>query len=214
MQDYFHQAKEIYEYSVKRLYSKVDFSIFPQKNHIYVERMIHAVADEQLVDSIKFSDDFHEKIQEVLKHKCRIYCDSGMVAAGIISREYERLFAYHDPAVRALKHDIDRTQSAAQVDYWLSIDPHKLQKSVVVIGNAPTVLFRLIEWMERDPEIRPAALIAVPVGFVGASSAKAYLMDMINPPPFCTLLGNRGGSPIACGAMNAAIDGKSLVASL
>ncbi len=208
--DYFHNADEIYQLSAERLASRVNFAKYPKPVHHIMERMMHAVADEYLADEIRITPEFPAIASKLLHDNCRIYCDSGMVKAGIIHGKNEKIFIYHDSRTLELSQKIGRTRSAAQVDYWLEMDKNHLNNAIIVIGNAPTVLFRLLELMQQNPLIRPAALIAVPVGFVGAESAKEYLIATHNPPPFVTLLGNRGGTPIACAALNAVYEGKGL----
>ena len=91
------------------------------------------------------------------------------------------------------------TRSAAAVDLW-----DRIPGSIVVIGNAPTALFRLLERMEQE-HLRPAAIIAVPVGFIGAAESKQALVNSGTDTPYVTLLGRRGGTAIAAAAMNAII---------
>jgi precorrin-8X/cobalt-precorrin-8 methylmutase len=129
-------------------------------------------------------------------------CDCEMVRAGIIRRylppETELILTLHDPAVPELAKSLSTTRSAAAVELWR---PH-LEGSVVVIGNAPTALFHLLDLLETGAP-RPAAIIATPVGFVGAAESKALLAANRFSIPFVTVTGRRGGSAIASAAFNA-----------
>lgn len=131
-----------------------------------------------------------------------ILCDCEMVRAGIIRRclppGAELLVTLNDPAVPDLARTLDTTRSAAAVELWRP----RLENSVIVIGNAPTALFHLLEMLEAGAP-RPAAIIAMPVGFVGATESKALLAADSFSIPFVTVTGRRGGSAMASAAFNA-----------
>ncbi len=105
-----------------------------------------------------------------------------------------------DPRVPALAASLDTTRSAAAVELWR---PH-LPGAVIAIGNAPTALFHLLERLALWPE-RPAAILAFPVGFVGAAESKEALAEAGLGIPFVTLRGRRGGSAMAAAAVNACL---------
>ena len=90
------------------------------------------------------------------------------------------------------------TRSAAAVELWRPL----LAGAVVAIGNAPTALFRLLEIL-ADGAPAPAAILAFPVGFVGAAESKEALIESGHGVPYLTLRGRRGGSALAAAAVNA-----------
>jgi precorrin-8X/cobalt-precorrin-8 methylmutase len=125
-----------------------------------------------------------------------------MVRSGIIRRHLpettELVLTLNDPSVPALAASLGTTRSAAAVELWRP----RLAGAVVLIGNAPTALFHLIELIAAGGP-RPAAIIAAPVGFVGAAESKALLASNALSIPFLTVRGRRGGSAIASAAFNA-----------
>ena len=126
-----------------------------------------------------------------------------MVADGIIRSRLPAankvLCSLNDPRTREIQRRERTTRSAAAVELWCE----HLPGSVVAIGNAPTALFRLLETLTDAPELRPAAILAFPVGFVGAAESKLALVEAGLDVPFVTLLGRRGGSAMAAAAVNA-----------
>ena len=131
-----------------------------------------------------------------------VLCDCEAVRASIAPRHLpagtELLMTLCDPDVPVLAERLGTTRSAAAVELWRP----RLLGAVVVIGNAPTALFRLLDLLDAGMA-RPAAIIATPVGFVGAAESKARLADNAHGVPFVTVLGRRGGSAIAAAALNA-----------
>ena len=164
-------------------------------------RMVHACGMTDLVADLAFSDDVAEKARGALTAGAPILADCRMVASGI-SRQ--RLAAGNDvictlgEAGLAARAAARTTRSAAAVELWR---PH-LAGALCVIGNAPTALFRLLELL-ADGAPAPAAIVATPPGFVGASEAKAALAGTRHGVPFLTLHGRRGGSAMAAAAVNA-----------
>ncbi len=165
-------------------------------------RMVHASGMTDLVADLAFSADLAEEARGALAAGAPILADCQMVASGI-SRP--RLAAGNDvictlaaPGLAAHAAAAQTTRSAAAVDLW---QPH-LAGALCVIGNAPTALFRLLELLAEGAP-RPAAVIATPPGFVGASEAKAALAEGRHGVPFLTLLGRRGGRAGAAGAGDA-----------
>ena len=165
-------------------------------------RMVHASGMTDLVDDLAWSPDVAEKARAALAAGAPILADCQMVASGI-SRP--RLAAGNDvictlgaPGLAARAAAAGTTRSAAAVDLWQP----QLAGALCVIGNAPTALFRLLELL-ADGAPRPAAIVATPPGFVGATEAKAALAGGDHGIPFLTLLGRRGGSAVAAAAVNA-----------
>ena len=165
-------------------------------------RMVHASGMTDLVADLAFSADVAEKARAALAAGAPILADCRMVASGI-SRP--RLAAGNDvictlgsPGLARRAAAAQTTRSAAAVDLWRP----QLAGALCVIGNAPTALFRLLELLAAGAP-RPAAIIATPPGFVGASESKAALANGDHGVPFLTLLGRRGGSAVAAAAVNA-----------
>ena len=127
-----------------------------------------------------------------------------MVRSGIIKRGLppgiEVVCTLNDARTRDIGVAGNTTRSAAAVELW---KPH-LAASIVVIGSAPTALFALLDLLDRGAPL-PSAIIATPVGFVGAAESKAELLSNPRGIAFATLLGRRGGSAIAAAALNAII---------
>ena len=165
-------------------------------------RMVHASGMTDLVADLAFSADVAEKARAALAAGAPILADCQMVASGI-SRS--RLAAGNDVICTLAALGLAEraaaartTRSAAAVDLWQP----QLAGALCVIGNAPTALFRLLELLEGGAP-RPAAIVATPPGFVGASEAKAALASGGHGVPFLTLHGRRGGSAVAAAAVNA-----------
>lgn len=167
-----------------------------------VVRMVHAAGDTSIVDQIEASADFVPVATAALRAGCSVWCDSEMVVRGITRARLpdgvEVRCALTDPGVPELARRAATTRSAAAVDRW----PGSIDGGIAVIGNAPTALFRLLELM-LDGVVRPAAVIGIPVGFVGAIESKRALASLSHGVPFLTLHGRRGGSAIASAAVNA-----------
>ena len=164
-------------------------------------RLIHACGMVDIVDDIEVSDNAPEIGRNALVAGARIYCDAEMVSRGIIARALpegcEPIVTLNDPAVPALAQEMGTTRSAAAVELWRP----GLEGAIVVIGNAPTALFHLLAGLEAGWP-RPALIIGMPVGFVGAAESKVALAASA-PVPFITVHGRRGGSALASAAVNA-----------
>ena len=161
-------------------------------------RLIHSCGMTDLPADLAFSPDVVASGRAALAAGRPLFCDCGMVAAGVIRRALpegvEPVVTVHDPRAVASGN----TRSAAAVELWRD----RLEGSVVAIGNAPTALFRLLEGLDEGWP-RPAAILAFPVGFVGAAESKAELATNPRGTPFVTLMGRRGGSAMAAAAVNA-----------
>ena len=165
-------------------------------------RMVHASGMTDLVADLAFSADVADNARSALAAGAPILADCQMVASGV-SRQ--RLVAGNEvictlgaPGVAESAASAQTTRSAAAVELWQP----QLAGAVCVIGNAPTALFRLLELLDGGAP-RPAAIIATPPGFVGASEAKEALAGTDHGVPFLTLMGRRGGSAVAAAAVNA-----------
>jgi precorrin-8X/cobalt-precorrin-8 methylmutase len=171
-------------------------------------RLIHACGMPDIVDELAFSPDLVIRAREALGQGAPIFCDSGMVAAGImrarLPAQNDVVCTLEDSRVPELARKLRTTRSATAVDLWMP----RLETAVVAIGNAPTALFHLLERIAADVP-RPAAILAFPVGFVGAAESKQALIDAQLGIPFITLKGRRGGSALAAAAVNALIVGEA-----
>ncbi len=167
-----------------------------------IVRMIHSCGMVDLIDDVVASDGFGPAAEQALQAGAPIFCDVNMVASGVTRKrlpaENDVLCTLTDPRVAPLAAELGTTRSAAAMELWRD----RLEGSLVVIGNAPTALFHLLEMLEAGAP-RPAAVIGVPVGFVGAMESKEALHEHPLAPPHIIVRGRRGGSAIACGAVNA-----------
>ena len=165
-------------------------------------RVVHSLGQPQIAGGLRFSDAACERGMQALKNNAPILCDVEMVREGVSKRFIETppLCFLNDPAVPALARANGETRSMAALKLW---EPY-LTGSVVLIGNAPTALFRLLE-MIRDNEEQPALIIAMPVGFIGAAESKQLLWDSHRElgVDCITLLGREGGSAVTAASCNA-----------
>lgn len=164
-------------------------------------RLIHTSGMVELADDLELSADFAEAAAAALARGAPILCDTKMVASGVtrarLPAANEVICTLDDPAVAALAKAQRTTRSAAALSLW----GERLQGALVAVGNAPTALFRLLELLD-ECAARPAAVIGVPVGFVGAAESKAALLADGRVP--CMIVrGRKGGSALAAAAINA-----------
>ncbi len=165
-------------------------------------RLIHACGMVEIADRLAFSKNAFQAGRAALETGSAILCDCEMVGAGIIRRylptQNPVIVTLNDPSVAARAKEIGNTRSAAAVELWR---PH-IEGAVVVIGNAPTALFHLLELLDQGWP-KPSLILGFPVGFVGAAESKAELAANARGCEFITLRGRRGGSAIASAAVNA-----------
>lgn len=165
-------------------------------------RLIHACGMIEVADRLAYSKTAFSATRTALETGSPILCDCEMVGAGIIRRylpaENEVLVTLNEPSVPALAKKIGNTRSAAAVELWQD----QIENAVVVIGNAPTALFHLLELLDNGWP-KPAVILGFPVGFVGAAESKAELAENPRNCDFITLRGRRGGSAMASAAVNA-----------
>ena len=201
MIDYLRDPNAIYAQSFATIRAEADLAGLGDDMQDVAIRMIHACGMVEIAPHIRASEDVVERIEFALVERAPILCDCEAVRAGIIERylhHNELIVTLNDPAVPALAKRLGTTRSAAAIELWRE----RLAGAIVVIGNAPTALFHLLEMLDAGAP-KPAGIIATPVGFVGAEESKAELALDIHGVPFMTLLGRRGGSAIAAAALNA-----------
>ena len=195
-------ADAIYRESFSIIRAEADLSAFPQNLARVVVRMIHACGMTDLPQYVAASPGAAEIGMQALRGGATILCDTNMVANGItrsrLPSSNEVFCTLGDPRIAELAEKLETTRSAAALELWRD----KLEGSVVVIGNAPTALFHLLEMLDKQSP-HPSLIIGVPVGFVGAAESKAALMANPLNLAYITIQGRRGGSAIAAAAVNA-----------
>jgi precorrin-8X/cobalt-precorrin-8 methylmutase len=198
--EYVRDGAEIYRRSFATIRAEADLSGLPEDVSRVVVRMIHACGMVDLVEDVRFSPGVVTAARKALLGGAPILCDAEMVASGVtrarLPAANEVICTLRDPAVPALAARIGNTRSAAALDLW----GDRLGGSVVAIGNAPTALFRLLEMVAAGAP-RPAAVIGVPVGFIGAAESKEALAE--SGLEYLIVRGRRGGSAITAAALNA-----------
>jgi precorrin-8X/cobalt-precorrin-8 methylmutase len=200
--DYERDGAEIYRQSFAMIRAGADLSRFsPEESHVVV-RMIHSCGMVDLADDIAFSAAAVLSARAALRRGAPILCDTTMVASGVTRRRLpagnEVVCTLTDPRVGQLAREMASTRTAASVELWRD----RLDGAVVAIGNAPTALFHLLDLL-RDAGLRPAAVLGIPVGFIGAAESKQALVDNDLGLDYIVVRGTRGGSAITCGALNA-----------
>ncbi|MEU3698830.1 precorrin-8X methylmutase [Streptomyces griseoviridis] len=202
MYGYEKDGAEIYRRSFATIRAEADLTGLPDGVGRVAVRMIHACGMVDLVEDLAYSPGVAESAREALRAGAPVLCDVRMVASGITRSRLpagnEVLCALADPAVPGLADRLGTTRSAAALELWRD----RLDGAVVAVGNAPTALFRLLE-MVRDGAARPAAVIGVPVGFVGAAESKDALAANPYGLEYLVVRGRRGGSAMAAAAVNA-----------
>ena len=199
-------GNDIYRRSFAIIRDESDLSRFTPDEETVAVRMIHAAGDVSLADDIVFSDGAVRVGRAALESGAPIFTDVRMVSSGVTRR---RLPADNDvecllntPGGTEKAHELSTTRSAAAID--LCAD--RLGGAVVAVGNAPTALFHLMDVLAARPDLkRPAVIIGIPVGFVGAAESKSELEERAESlgVEFITVRGRRGGSAITCAAINA-----------
>lgn len=202
MYDYRTDGSEIYRESFRIIREEADLDRFPEDVSRVVVRMIHAAGDTSIADAVAFTPDVVRRGYEALLGGAPILCDSSMVATGIIRsrlpRANEVVCHLVDPTLADEAKALGTTKTAAAVERWRV----QLDGAIVAIGNAPTSLFRLLEVLHTT-DARPAAVLGIPVGFVGAAESKRALVDNDLGLEYLVVQGRRGGSAMTVAAVNA-----------
>ena len=200
--DYERDGAAIYRASFATIRREADLGRVPARLERVAVRMVHACGMPDLVDDLAWSADFAAAAEAALAAGAPVLCDAAMVAAGITRSRLpagnEVVCTLGDPRVPALAARLGTTRSAAAVELWHD----RLDGALVAVGNAPTALFHLLELVAGGAP-RPAAVVGVPVGFVGAAESKAALASSPLRLPFLVVNGRRGGSALAAAAVNA-----------
>ncbi len=200
--DYVKDGAEIYEKSFAIIRREADLSRFSAEEARLAIRMVHACGMVEAANYLVFSPDLVSAARDALQAGAPILCDSEMVAHGITRAQLpagnEIICTLRDARTPALAKSIASTRSAAALELWRD----RLSGALIAIGNAPTALFYLLEMIQKGAA-RPAAIIGIPVGFVGAAESKEALIENESGIPFVTLRGRMGGSAVAAAAVNA-----------
>ncbi|AGK59096.1 precorrin-8X methylmutase [Hyphomicrobium denitrificans 1NES1] len=200
-QDYIRDGAAIYARSFSIIRAEADLAgLTPEEERVAV-RIIHACGMVDIVRDLVMSPTFAVSASAALKSGVPILCDSMMVADGVtrarLPAKNDVICTLRDPRVPQIAIDIGNTRTAAAMELWR---PH-LAGSLIVVGNAPTALFRLLEMLDEGAQ-KPAAVIGMPVGFVGAAESKEALAAD-GRIPFAIIKGRKGGSAMAAAAVNA-----------
>jgi precorrin-8X/cobalt-precorrin-8 methylmutase len=198
--DYVRDGAEIYRRSFATIRAEADLSGLPDDVARVAVRMIHACGMTDLVGDLVWSPGVVKRARAALLDGAPILCDARMVASGITRKrlpaDNEVVCTLGDPGVPELAARLGTTRSAAALELWRD----RLDGAVVAIGNAPTALFRLLELVEEGAG-RPAAVLGIPVGFIGAAESKEALAA--SDLDHLVVRGRRGGSAMTAAAVNA-----------
>ncbi|MEM1040144.1 MAG: precorrin-8X methylmutase [Pseudomonadota bacterium] len=205
---YIREPAEIYRQSFATVSQEAALDALPAAMRPVAMRLIHSCGMVDVLDDLAFSLGAAQTGVAALQSGAAVFCDVEMVRSGVITRllpsNNEVVCTLNDPRVADHAMAIGNTRSAAAVDFW----DNRLGGSVVAVGNAPTALFRLLEAVaEGGP--KPALIIGIPVGFVGAVESKQALATFGSDLNFITVHGRRGGSAMASAVVNALAGGLS-----
>ncbi|MFD5873794.1 precorrin-8X methylmutase [Streptomyces sp. NPDC060322] len=202
MHQYEKDGPAIYRQSFATIRAEADLAGLPADVSQVAVRMIHACGMVDLVRDLAFSPNVVADARAALRSGAPILCDVAMVASGVTRKrlpaDNDVICTLSDPGVPELAAKLGTTRSAAALELWRD----RMEGAVVAVGNAPTALFRLLEMIE-DGAPRPAAVIGVPVGFIGAAESKEALAAHPSGLEHLVVRGRRGGSALAAAALNA-----------
>ena len=200
--EYLRDPDAIYAQSFAAIRAEADLSGFVTDARDIAIRIIHACGMTDITDDLRISEEFSNAARKSLSAGMPILVDAEMVRFGIVSSRLPDnvsvICSLNDPNAKEIGVRDRTTRSAAAVELW---KPH-LADALAVIGNAPTALFALLEMIDAGGP-KPAAIVAFPVGFVGAAESKVELVREPRGVPYATLLGRRGGSAMAAAVVNA-----------
>lgn len=200
--DYIRDGDAIYEKSFAIIRAEADLSRFSEQEADVAIRMIHACGLVEAAHHFVFSTGFVAAARAALRAGAPILCDAEMVAHGVtrarLPAKNEVICTLRDPRTPELAGEMGNTRSAAALELWRD----RLEGSLVAIGNAPTALFHLLDMLTAGAP-KPAAIIGMPVGFVGAMESKEALAERAHGVPFAIVRGRMGGSAMTAAAVNA-----------
>jgi len=200
--DYIRDGTAIYERSFAIIRAEADLARFTPEQAEVAVRMIHACGRVDVAEAISFSSDLVPAARLALQQGAPIFCDAQMVAHGVTRKrlpaDNDVICTLRDERVPALAAELGTTRSAAALELWRD----RLAGSLVAIGNAPTALFHLLEMLAAGAP-KPAAILGIPVGFVGAAESKDALAANGLGVPYVVVRGRMGGSAMTAAAINA-----------
>jgi precorrin-8X/cobalt-precorrin-8 methylmutase len=200
--DYIRDGDAIYEKSFAIIRAEADLSRFSEEEADVAIRMIHACGLVEAARHFVFSPGFVAAARAALRAGAPILCDAEMVAHGVtrarLPADNEVICTLRDPRTPELAKEIGNTRSAAALELWRD----RMEGAVVAIGNAPTALFHLLDMLAAGAP-KPAAIIGMPVGFVGAAESKEALAEGVHGVPYAIVRGRLGGSAMTAAAINA-----------
>lgn len=200
--DYEKNGAEIYRQSFATIRTEADLSAFDDETAQVVVRMIHACGQVDLAADVLHSPTAVPRARQALRSGAPVLCDVRMVASGVTRRrlpaDNDVVCTLDDPRVPDLAARMGTTRTAAAIELW----GDRIDGAVVAIGNAPTALFHLLELL-RGTDARPAVVVGVPVGFIGAAESKQALVDNDLGLEYLVVRGRRGGSAVTAAAVNA-----------
>ena len=200
--NYLRDPAQIYARSFEIIRAETDLQSVPANAQDIAIRIIHACGMPEIISDLVVTPDFADAARFALANKRPILVDVEMVRHGIIARQLaagvEIICTLNDPRAREIGIDKSITRTAASTELWLD----NLGGAIVVIGNAPTALFALLEMIDAGAQ-KPACIVGMPVGFVGAAESKAELIANNRGIPFATVKGRKGGSAMASSVINA-----------
>ncbi|NLU67748.1 precorrin-8X methylmutase [Streptomyces sp. HNM0574] len=202
MFEYEKDGAEIYRQSFATIRAEADLADLPADVSKVAVRMIHSCGMVDLVRDLAYTPEVVSRARKALHDGAPVLCDVAMVASGVTRKrlpaDNEIICTLSEPGVPDLARELGNTRTAAALELWRD----RLEGAVVAVGNAPTALFRLLEMIEQGAP-RPAAVIGVPVGFIGAAESKDALADSPLGLEHLVVRGRRGGSALAVAAINA-----------
>jgi precorrin-8X/cobalt-precorrin-8 methylmutase len=200
MYEYEKDGAEIYRRSFATIRAETDLTGLPEDVARVTVRMVHACGQVDLVEDLAYSPDVVARAREALDAGAPVFCDAEMVASGVTRRrlpeDNDVVCSLNDPRTPGLAAELGTTRTAAALELWRD----RLGGAVVAIGNAPTALFHLLEMVAAGAP-RPAAVLGIPVGFIGAVESKDALAA--SDLEHLVVRGRRGGSAITAAAVNA-----------
>ena len=198
---YLRDGAAIYRQSFAIIRAEADLARFSDAEGDVAVRMLHSCGMVEIAKDIVFSDGVIPAARQALEAGAAIICDSEMVSHGVTRARLPAnnavICTLRDPTVPALAEKLGTTRSAAALELWRD----RLEGAIVAIGNAPTSLFRLLEMLDEGAP-RPAAILGIPVGFVGAAESKEALIADSRGVPFIAVRGRVGGSAMTAAAVN------------
>lgn len=202
MFNYIKNPAEIYARSFEIIRSETDLSSLPNDAQDIAVRIIHSCGMPEIVSELLITEDFASAARNALANKRAVLVDVEMVRHGIIARQLPEgvdiICTLNDPRAREIGIAQKVTRTAAATQLWKD----QLEGAIVVIGNAPTALFALLEMIDAGAA-KPACIAGFPVGFVGAAESKAELIANSRGIPYATIKGRKGGSAMASSVINA-----------